>query len=92
MSEEKIIKLTKKQALECMIIKDNKVHNFIQAGFGLVGADYTIKEVKKKLDEADSIEIGGEGCKALSHRIVVLKNEKAYFFEADNQKLDKYEV
>lgn len=67
MNEEKIIKLTKEQALECMVIKDNQVHNFIQAGFGLVGADYPIKKVKEMLDEADRIEIGGQGCKAQTH-------------------------
>lgn len=89
--EENRFFLTGKQALDCLIIKDKQVHNFIQVGFGLVGADWDIQDVLECFDEANSIEIGGEQCRKLGHGIVVIKGGNVYFFEADNNKLDLLE-
>ena len=83
--------LKPQQALDCLIIKEKQVHNFIQAGFGLIGADWNIQQVTECLDEANSIEIGGEQCRQLGHGIVVIKGENVYFFEADNKKLELLE-
>ena len=83
--------LTKEEALDCLIIKDGQVHNFINGGFSLIGADWSIKEVEKCLEKAESIEIGGDNCRKLNHGIVVIKDGDIYFFEADNEKLDKYD-
>lgn len=86
--DEKRKFLTKEQALNCLIIKNNQVHNLIPAAYGLVGADWNIEDVKECFDSADSIEIGGEQCRKLGHGIAVIKGENVYFFEADNNKLD----
>lgn len=80
--------LTKEQALSCLIIKENQVHNFIPAPFGIIGADWSIEDVKECLESANSIEIGGEQCRKMGHGIAVTKQENVYFFEADNNKLD----
>ena len=80
--------LTVEQALNCLIVKEQQVHNFILSFFGLVGADWNIEDVKECLESANSIEIGGEQCRKLGHGIAVIKGENVYFFEADNNKLD----
>ena len=90
MEEERIF-LTKEQAMDCLIIKDGQVHNFVPAPFGVIGADWNIEDVKQCLENAESIEIGGEQCRAMSHGIAVINKENLYFFEADNKKLDKYD-
>ena len=90
-NEEKRIFLTPQQAFDCLEIKDRQVHNFIQAGFGLLGADWDIQDVQECLDEATSIEIGGKQCRALRHGIVAIKGKKAYFFEANEKKLKQLE-
>lgn len=89
MEEKKF--LTKEQALDCLIVKDGQVHNFVPAPFGIVGADWNIEDVKKCLDEAENIEIGGEQCRKIGHGVAVINKENVYFFEADNDKLDKYD-
>ena len=83
--------LTKEQAMECLIIEDGEVHNFIPSSFGLVGANYTLESVEELFDESDSIEIGGEYCRKMNHGIAVVKGKNIYFFESDNEKLEKYE-
>lgn len=90
MEEKKF--LTKEQALDCLIIKDKQVHNFIAAPFGIVGADWNIEEVKQCLEEAKHIEIGGEQCRKIGHGVAVICKNDIYFFEADNEKLNKYDV
>ena len=90
MEEEKKF-LTIEQALDCLIIKDGQVHNFVPASFGIIGADWGIEEVKECFKEAEHIEIGGEQCRAMGHGIAVIKGKNIYFFEADNAKLDKYD-
>lgn len=89
--EEKRIFLTPQQARDCLVIEDKQVHNFMQAIFGLIGADWHIYDVEELLDNATSIEIGGEHCRKLGHGIVAIKNGESYFFEADNDKLEKLE-
>lgn len=89
--EEHRIFLTKEQALQCLIINDGQVHNFISSGLSLIGADWNIEDVKKLLEEADTIEVGGKSCRSLGHGIAVIKNNEAYFFAADNEKLNLLE-
>ena len=91
MNKERVA-LTKEQALDCLIVKEGQVHNFIPAPFGIVGADWNLNEVKECLDKANSIEIGGEQCRKLNHGVAVISGEDVYFFEADNNKLDKYDI
>lgn len=88
MDKEERKVLTKEQALSCLIIKGNQVHNFVPAPFGIIGADWNIEDVKECLENANSIEIGGGQCRNLGHGIAVIKEENVYFFEADNDKLD----
>lgn len=83
--------LTKQQALDCLIIKEGQVHNFVPASFGMIGADWSIEDVKKCFEEAKSIEIGGEQCRKMEHGIAVITDDNVYFFEADNEKLNKYD-
>lgn len=90
MDEERIF-LNKEQAIDCLVINEGQVHNFIPAPFGIIGADWGIKDVEKCFDEADSIEIGGSQCRAMKHGIAVVKGENAYFFESNEEKLKKYE-
>ena len=91
MNDEEKIFLTKEQAIECLIIKDGQVHNFVNSGFALLGADWDIKDVEECFDEAGAIEVGGKRCRALNHGIVAVKDGNTYFFEADNEKLNKYD-
>lgn len=72
--------LTKEQALECLIIEDNQVHSFISTSFGLIGADWDIEEVKESMDEAESIEIGGEQSRKLNHVSNNRKRTRCMFF------------
>lgn len=88
MNKEERKFITKEQAIDCLIVKENQVHNFVLAHFGLIGADWDIKDVEQCFNAAESIEIGGEQCRELGHGIAVIKGENVYFFEADNNKLD----
>ena len=90
MEQERIF-LTPQQARDCLIVKDKQVHNFIPMGFGLCGADWHIFDVEQCLDEATSIEIGGDNCRKLGHGIVAIKGDNVYFFEADNDKITDLE-
>jgi len=64
------------------------VHNFAQAGFALLGVDYPRAEAIKAFEDAESIELGGEGCQRMKHPIVVFeKGGRHTFFEADMDKV-----
>ena len=93
--EEKRLFLTLEQALD-VLPKSEEIHCFVNAGFGLIGADWNKDKVKEALKNAENIEIGGEQCKALGHALVCIpKNAKKqsdlYFFQSDKEKVDYYE-
>ena len=76
--------------------KSKEIHCLINAGFGLIGADWNKKEVEEALKNAETIEIGGQQCKSMGHALVCIpKNAKKqsdlYFFESDKEKVDYYE-
>lgn len=91
MSNEKIIHLTKEEVLYCL--KDSEyIHTYKNAAFGLIGADWQKNELIDLLDEADDIQIGGEGCRSMGHGIVIFPSGAKYqsqlvFVECDNDKL-----
>lgn len=87
--------LTLEQAID-ILPKEEQIHCFINATFGLIGADWKKEKVTETLSNADSIVIGGEQCKALGHALVcVPKGAKyqsdLYFFESRVDKIDYYE-
>lgn len=84
--EDKIF-LTKEQALKIADIENNQIHNFISVSFGLIGADYDIDTFKNYLETADSIEVGGEGCRGMGHAIALIKNKEIYFFKHNEKAL-----
>ena len=85
--EEKIINLTKEQALSIAKIDNDKIHCFLAASFGLIGADHDIKSFVEKLNKASSIEVGGNNCRSMSHALVLWIEDKPYFFEHNEEKL-----
>ena len=55
--EEKIINLTKEQALSIAKIDNDKIHCFLAASFGLIGADHDIKSFVEDLNNPPGIDI-----------------------------------
>ena len=89
MSEEKVILLSKEEALYIARIRDNKIHSFLSNSIALVGADHSLEDFLKELDEAKEIEVGGEHCRAMGHALVLWERDTPYFFEHDEDKLVK---
>lgn len=84
MSDEKEREfITKDRALE--LIGDREtVHVFLNPSASmLIGADWSLGDIKNILDKAETIEIGGEQCKAMKHPIVALHGGKYHFIEAN---------
>lgn len=87
--------LTIEQAID-ILPQNDKIHCFVNAEFGLIGADWDKEKVVETLKEAEFVEIGGEQCKALKHALICIpKNAKRqsdlYFFESRVDKIDYYE-
>jgi hypothetical protein len=84
--------ITAEQAIDCLP-QGETIHNFLNPSPGLMlGCDYERASAIKALEEADSIEIGGPGCMAMKHPLVVWKDGAHSFFEADMDKIDALEA
>lgn len=76
-----------------LLPEGDTIHNFAQGGFVLIGADYSRDEAVVAIREAVQIEIGGDGCKAMKHPLVVWSAENKHtFFEADMDKVAALEA
>lgn len=87
--------LTLEQALD-ILPKGNQIHCFVNTPFGLIGADWDKQKVKETLENAETVEIGGEQCKSIGHALVCIpknaqKQSDLYFFQSDKAKVDYYE-
>lgn len=87
--------LTLEQAID-ILPEGQEIHNFLNAPFGLIGADWPRERVIKALTAAETIEIGGEQCKALNHALVcipkgVKRQSDIFFFESNKEKVEYYE-
>ena len=75
----------------------DEVHTFINASFGLMGADWSKEEILRKLSERDIvIELTGEQAKAMKHGMCVYSKDAKYqrdilFIETDEEKLTAFE-
>lgn len=92
---DEIVHLSIEEALYCIGDKEY-IHTFINAPFGLIGADWGKDEVIEHLQNAEDIQIGGEVCRAMNHGIVVFpkrakKQSDLYFIECDDKKLSEIE-
>lgn len=73
------------------------IHTFINASFGLCGADWSREEIYRKLSEADIvIELTGEQAKAMRHGMCAYSKDAKYqsdilFIETDEEKLSAFE-
>ena len=69
------------------------IHNFVQADFMFIGADYDRADAIEAFRKAKSIEIGGVACKRMKHPIVAWRTDRDYsFFEADMVKVAAFET
>ena len=87
MEEEEKIFLTKEQALRIAKFNGDKIHNYLNLPFGLIGADYEKESFMNHLERAEKIEVGGKMCRGMSHALVLIIKGEPYFFEHDEEKL-----
>lgn len=84
--------LTPEEAID-LLPEGDTIHNFADGGLILLGVDYSRDEAIKAIREAVQVEIGGDGCKAMRHPLVVWNAEDKYtFFEADMDKVAALEA
>lgn len=85
------IYITKEQAVS--ILPDGEsVHTFMNAGFVLVGADWSREDILDKLGKSDILELAGAGARGLGHGICAYdKTAKTQgdllFIETNEEKL-----
>lgn len=95
--EQKRIFLTKEEALSlCAFSDDDSVHTLRQGGFGLVGYDFTRKELTEKMDEAEFVEIAGPFMYSMKHGIALVPKNVQWqsdiiYLETDMDKLKAFE-
>lgn len=87
---DKVI-LTTDEAID-LLAGGDQVHNYIQAGFSLVGCDYERANAIKEIREAKQIELAGPAAMAMKHPIAVWSSDTCVtFFEADMEKVAAFE-
>ncbi len=92
MNGEKII-LTPEEA-ESLLPDGDTVHNYLNPNAGLMmGCDFSRENAVEALRKAVQIEIGGDGCKAMGHALVVWDTKQSYsFFEAEKGRVTDMEI
>lgn len=88
--------LTYDEAVSLLPNKED-IHTFINAPFGLIGADWSRESIIDKLKENDIvIELTGEQAKAMKHGMCAYGKNTKYqreilFIETDEEKLSAFE-
>ena len=85
-----IVILTKDEALDIANIKSNQIHCFLNASFGLIGADHSKKEFLDELNKAEKVEVGGKVSRRIGHALILWQGSTAYFFEHNEDRLTQF--
>jgi hypothetical protein len=93
MVERKLIYLTKEQAIACLNITDDKVHNFVFTGPMSLGCDYTLVNAVTLINKTNNLCIAPKGSisRDLGHGLGVWTDRGWTFFETKEDILKKYE-
>ena len=83
--------ITKDQAISVLPDGDS-VHTFYNPGFGLVGADWSRKDIINKIQGSEIVELTGEIARGMGHGICVYNEDTKLhsdilFIETDESKL-----
>lgn len=69
--------VSKYKAKKMLYIKEDKtIHVFTNIPFGLLGCDYPLKEVIKRIDESYKCKLAGKQAQELGHGLVLVPSEK----------------
>ena len=69
---------------------DGGAHAFVNPAFGvLIGADHTKEELDAEIKIAKDLQIGGIGCRSISHQLVIDVDGHRYFVATDDEKVDQ---
>lgn len=86
--------LTMEQA-KSVLPDGDSIHTFVNPGFGLVGADWSRKDILNRLRSVNRIEICGDNAKRMGHGICAYNDGCAHdsvlFIETDMGSLEKLE-
>ena len=86
--------ITADEAISLLPDNDN-IHTFYNLPIGLVGADWSRKDIIDKLKKVDAIEITGEVARSINHGLAAYyKNAKqsdVLFIETDKEKIDRFD-
>ena len=78
---------------EALLSPGKYVHNFVQAGFALIGCDYDRADAIAAFKAAKLIEIGGDQCKRIGHALAVHSPDGTLsFFAADKDAVSAFEA
>ncbi len=94
MLPKKII-LKPEEAKKLLALNNGMVHTFLNASFGLVGADHSKESIYKDIDNAERLEITGEQAQAMGHGLAILPKGAKYqkdilFVETKKELIEKY--
>ena len=88
--------ITKDQAIS-VLPNSEMIHTFYNPGFGLVGADWSRKEIVEKINNSDIIELTGNTARKMSHGMCAYNNNAKFqsdilFIETDEKKLSAIDL
>lgn len=95
--KQKRIFLTKDEALSlCASSDDDTIHTFRQGGFGFIGCDLSKRELVRKMDEIEFMEIAGPHMCSMKHGIALVPKNALWqsdiiFLETNMDKLNAFE-
>ena len=96
MKQQRIF-LTRDEALSlCAFSDDDTIHTFRQGGFGLIGCDLSKKELVRKMDETEFMEIAGPHMCSMKHGVALVPKNAQWqseiiFLETNMDKLKTFE-
>lgn len=71
---------------------DGGAHTFVNPACGvLIGADHSKEDLDAEIKNAKDLQIGGIGCRSISHQLVIDVDGHRYFVATDDEKVDQLE-
>ena len=74
-----------------LLHEGERIHTFRSCGMALIGADWDRAEIIDAINASEIVEVGGDGCRAMNHGLVVWTGDLPLFVECRKGSIEEFE-
>ena len=91
MNDDERVELTFAEALPLLEVFQDHVHTFVGGGGMMIGADWHVEDIRKKVENGATLELTGPFARGMKHGIALMDGKRMIALATDEDALKAFE-